>query len=72
MSHKRSEQQVIRGSMHNGDDIGRVMRPAIPRDDLRASFAGRENKGVRGKVGASRSTHLKNRKSSNRANRSHG
>ncbi len=37
--------QVRRNSQHTRSDINKVQRPAKARDDLKASFAGAENKG---------------------------
>lgn len=45
MPNVNSGNQVRRSGQHTRSDINKVQRPAKARDDLKASFAGEENKG---------------------------
>ena len=50
-----------RRGAHSRDDINKMQGPAIPRDDLKGAFAGKENNGATGTKGEKHSTHLKSR-----------
>lgn len=48
---------------HTGEEISKIMKPAMARDDLRAAFAGDENKGPKKLMKSeSHSTNVKSRK----------
>ncbi len=62
MSNVSNQNQVVRKGQHTKADINKVMRPAKARDNIKAAFAGNENKGPAGnKKTSSHSTNVKSR-----------
>lgn len=65
MSNVNNSVQIHRSGEHTMEDINKIQRPAKARDNLKAAFAGRENKGPAGnKKESSRSTNVKSRTTS--------
>ena len=48
--------------LQSQNQIKKIMRPAIPRDDLTGAHAGRENLGNKGTKSQDKSTNVKSRK----------